>query len=92
MFKVGELHVDDPIYLNPNIRLTLDYEEDYVFFRTVFEHFDARKNEVPLTKIMKYLTDHPEIVAINAARQVDFLANQKRRTKLIIKGENENAC
>lgn len=85
LFKVAHLDVADPVFYDWNIRLTLDYEEDFTFFRTIFEHFNCINNDVPLRRIVNYLKENPEIVRINAARQKDYLENQKRKTKLVIK-------
>jgi len=85
IFNVCNLNVREKIFFSDEIRLTLDYEEDFEFFTKVFEAFACKNNDVPLRQIVKYLNDHPEIVAINSFRQKDYLENQKRKTKLIIK-------
>lgn len=85
LFKVGELKVEDKIYLNPDARLTLDYQEDFDFFETVFKHFNNIDNNISLTKVMEYLNDHPEVVAINADRAKEWKQNQVKKTKLILK-------
>ena len=87
MFKVGELEGVDDIYFSDNIRLTLDYPEDLVFFKKVFEHFNCVNNDVPLKDIMKYLNANPEVPKINFFRQKEFLENQKNKTKLILKNK-----
>lgn len=84
-FKVATLQNVDPIYFSDTIRLTLDYPEDYEFFTRVFEHFKCEKNDIPLKIIMKYLNENPEIAQINICRQKDFLENQMKKTKLILK-------
>ncbi len=85
MFSVGTLRIDDEIFFSPTIRLTLDYKEDYDFFKSVFDHFKCNNNDVPLRTIMAYLKDHPEVVELNAFRQRDWAANQKRKTALVLK-------
>jgi spore coat polysaccharide biosynthesis protein SpsF len=85
LFKVSDLNLKDRIFFSNRIRLTLDYPEDFEFFTKIFEHFRCINNDVPLRDIVVFLNDHPEIVTINAARQKDFLHNQKTKTKLIIK-------
>lgn len=85
LFSLTELEVKEPVYFGENRRLTLDYPEDYEFFSTVFEKLQCSNNDVPLKEIMVFLNNNPEIVKINAFRQADFLANQKRRTKLVLK-------
>ncbi len=81
-FKVVDFKVDDPIYWNDKVRLTLDYPEDYEFFKLVFEELDMHKNTVPLRGIMELLARKPEIAEINFFRQKEFLDNQKKKTTL----------
>jgi len=89
LFKVSDLDVKDRVFYSDSIRLTLDYPEDFEFFSRIFEHFKCVENDVPLRDIVGFLNDHPEIVSINTARQKDYLENQKKKTKLIIKtGKN----
>lgn len=85
LFKVGHLDVSDPVFYDRDIRMTLDYEEDFNFFKTIFEHFQCVNNDVPLRQIVNYLKENPEIIQINSARQKDYLENQKRKTKLVVK-------
>ncbi len=84
LFKVGLLDVD-PIFKNPNVRLTLDYPEDLEFFRLVFDEMEMDKNTVPLRDILKFLDHRPDLVAINFFCQKDFVQNQKRLEKLELK-------
>lgn len=85
LFKTGYLEGVEDIYFSDKYRLTLDYPEDFEFFTKVFEHFDCANNDVPLKKIIQYLKDNPQIAEINIGRQQEFLDNQKRKTKLIVK-------
>lgn len=85
LFKTGYLEQVEDVYFSDEYRLTLDYPEDYLFFTKVFEHFNCINNDVPLKEIVAYFKAHPEIPAINIGRQQEFLENQKKRTKLIIK-------
>lgn len=85
LFNLATLRVDDPVFFDPDIRLTLDYEEDYVFFRTVFDHFGSTNNEIPLRTIMPYLKKNPDVVNLNAFRQRDWSSNQIKKTRLVLK-------
>lgn len=87
LFKTGYLeHVDD-IYFSDDYRLTLDYPEDFEFFKTVFGHFNCVNNDVPLREIVKYMEENPDVPKINIWRQQEFLDNQKKKTKLVLKSE-----
>lgn len=78
-FKTAEFKVDDPIYFS-RARLTLDYQEDLNLFRQIFEEFDMKNNDRPLKEILQLLNRKPELMEINAARQQDYLENQRRQS------------
>ena len=86
LFRVEELRGVDEVYRRPEIRATLDYQEDFDFFRTVIEHFLATgKKEYDLRDIIAYLDRNPSVIQINQNLQEKFLANQKAKTKLVLK-------
>lgn len=87
LFNCGKLENVDPIFINENYRLTLDYPEDYEMFNKTFEHFNCINNDVPLRKIIEYFEQHPEIPQINIGRQQEFLDNQKAHTHLELKSK-----
>lgn len=61
--------------INKNLRLTLDYEEDLEFFRTLYEHIDILSNG---ETIIKFLNANKSIVQINLFRHKDFMENQRK--------------
>jgi len=85
LFKVATLAVQEPIFFNTDIRMTLDYEEDFAFFQAIFQHYRCINNDTPLRVIVPFLKEHPEIVQFNAFRRQDWSANQKLKAKLILK-------
>jgi spore coat polysaccharide biosynthesis protein SpsF len=85
LFKVATLNVNDPVFFNPDIRMTLDYKEDFAFFKAIFEHFGCVNNDTSLRDIVPYLKEHPEIVRLNAFRHQDWASNQQKKTKLILR-------
>lgn len=50
--------------LHPELRITLDTEEDYTLLAAVAQHFNDPY--VPSSEVIKYLLEHPEIAALNA--------------------------
>lgn len=48
----------------PELRITLDTEEDYELCRHIAKHFKDRL--VPSSDVIQYLLAHPEIAAVNA--------------------------
>jgi perosamine synthetase len=85
--SVADLKVDGERYFTPNVRLTLDYAEDFLFFAKVFDELDMAHNSTPLIDILAFLERRPDIPAINWFRQAEFLENQRRRTRLCLKTE-----
>ena len=86
LFKVQELKGIPAIYKRPEIRMTLDYPEDFDFFSAVF--FGLKKKKYfNLKDIILFLDKHPEVIKINQHLQKKFLDNQKRKTRLVVKNE-----
>lgn len=48
----------------PELRITLDTEEDYELLKAVAAHF--RDSLVSSVDVIQYLKDHPEVAEINA--------------------------
>jgi len=89
LFKT-EILQDVPIALQrPEIRMTLDYEDDLRFFKVIFDHF-ADNPTFTLRDVVKFLDENPDVIKINQHLQEKFLANQKSRTKLVLKKEVKN--
>lgn len=85
LFKIRDLNVNNSLYHNKKIRMTLDYKEDLDFFKRVFDEFNTNINNIPLKDILKLIRKKPEIAKINFFRQKEFLENQRNKTKLVIK-------
>lgn len=64
LFKVVDIDVP-PEYIRRNYRLTLDYPEDFEFFQKVFEHFGENTHKTPMSDIISYLDENPDVVEIN---------------------------
>jgi spore coat polysaccharide biosynthesis protein SpsF len=74
-FKVHMIQVEDPVLHRPDIRMTLDYEEDLRFFQAVFAGL-FRDGRIPtFRQVMGYLGAHPEIVALNQSAQDKYERN-----------------
>lgn len=87
LFRTGYLEDIEDIYFSDKYRLTLDYPEDFEFFTKVFEHFNCVNNDVPLKELVYYFREHPEIPRINIGRQQEFLNNQIKKTKLVLRND-----
>jgi len=85
LFKTGALIQADQIFFDRDIRLTLDYQEDFDFFNAIFTAFDCKSNNVSLREIIPFLQSHPELIEINAFRHKDWAEGQRQKTKLVLK-------
>ncbi len=84
LFKTELLENIPDVLRRPEIRMTLDYEDDLKFFKNIFEHFKDRP-DFTLRDVIPYLDKNPEVVKINSYLQEKFLSNQKAKTKLVLK-------
>lgn len=84
LFKTELLENIPKILRRPEIRMTLDYEDDLKFFKNIFEHFKDNQ-EFTLRDVLSYLDENPEVVRINSYLQERFLSNQKAKMKLVLK-------
>lgn len=82
LFRTELLECDD-VFKRPEIRLTLDYIEDFRLFEAIFGHFKGK--QFGLRDAIAYLDANPEIVKINQFRLKDWADNQKKKTKLVLK-------
>jgi len=85
LFRCEELRNIPLFYKRPEIRMTLDYPEDLQFFKRIINDLSKRKKYFNLKDIISYLDEHPEVIKINQHMQEIFLANQRKKAKLIIK-------
>jgi spore coat polysaccharide biosynthesis protein SpsF len=83
-FKVHMIRVEDPVLRRPDIRMTLDYEEDLRFFRAVFDGLFHDERIPTFRQVMSYLGAHPEIVALNQSAQEKYQQNLVRATPVRI--------
>ncbi len=85
LFSVRDIVIDDPIFFNKNVRLTMDYKEDYDFFKRVFDELSMNTNDVPLRKILELLNQKPELAKINFFRHQQFWNDIEKNEKLLVK-------
>ena len=65
-FRSASLDETDPLLNRPDVRMTLDYPEDYDFFSAVIDGLTAAGCTTEFEQIMAFLDVHPEVVGINA--------------------------
>jgi len=86
LFKIQQLNgVKESFYRN-DIRMTLDYEDDYRFFHRVLSHFEEKGNKnFDLQDIVELIDAYPDIADINIQLQEVWKKNQEKNIKLILK-------
>ncbi|UUX91677.1 cytidylyltransferase domain-containing protein [Methanoplanus endosymbiosus] len=72
LFNVKNIQVKNVELNQPDLRMTLDYQEDYEFFSTVFDHLYTEGGFFSLREILRLLKAHPEIVLINEKMQEKY--------------------
>ena len=83
LFKVRELeNVPDEFYRG-DIRMTLDYQDDYFFFKEVINSFDTE--DFALRDIISLIDEKPEIKEINLYLEDEWKKNQLEKTNLSLK-------
>ncbi len=65
LFNVVDLDVNDKHHFRPSLRMTLDYPEDFEFFKAVFDALYVENKVFSLTSILNLLDAHPEIIELN---------------------------
>jgi len=71
-FTCATLHEPDEGYRRPDIRMTLDYPEDYEFFLMVSDALAAAGRPVDFSAIMTFLKENPGVVKINQGVQEKY--------------------
>lgn len=83
LFRVEYLDITDPELHHPEIRMTLDYQEDFEFFKAVFQHLYQPGKIFNLRDIIKLLEQHPEIVQLNQDMQKKYEERFKSKYKRV---------
>ena len=71
--KIKKLTDVPDIYKKRNIRMTLDYEEDFKFFSKVIENI---KLDFSIKNVLNYIDNNPDVKYINYYRELDWKKNQ----------------
>lgn len=91
IFHGVHIKTNDPELIHPEIRMTLDYEEDYIFFKKIFHDLYVDGEVFGLKRILRHLKYHPDIISINEHMQKAY---EKRSADLYppLGAWNENNC
>jgi len=64
IYKVFEFKVSDPLFHHPDLRLTLDYPEDYELFKRIFDELYKEGEIFSFKEIMTLLKNKPGLLKI----------------------------
>ena len=82
LFNVIDLDVLNEKHKKPGLRMTLDYPEDFAFFKAIFEELYDEGKVFTLTQILELLEEKPEIIKLNArvgsSSKKDILRSQSQ--------------
>lgn len=84
-FRIEKLSGFPESYRRPEIRMTLDYPDDFKFFTAVIKGLGGIEKDFCLKDIIDFLDRHPEVIKINQYLQKEFVENQKNKTKIVFK-------
>jgi len=88
LFNVEDLMNVPEEFQRTDIRMTLDYKDDLVFFERVIESFNT--NDFYLNDIVKLVDLNPEIKKINFYLEEEWKQNQLAKISLELKNETNN--
>jgi len=85
LFKVEYLEVEDEELRHPEIRMTLDYPEDYEFFKAAFDELYSPGKIFTLKEIMALLRKKPQITEINKDMQTKYAKRIQKHARVKLK-------
>ncbi|MBI5061526.1 MAG: Gfo/Idh/MocA family oxidoreductase [Candidatus Aenigmarchaeota archaeon] len=79
LFKLNYIEAE-PDLRQPEIRMTLDYEEDFQFVKAVFDGLYGQGRIFGLKEILSFLKDNPRIISINSGLDEKYYTNIKKHS------------
>lgn len=83
LFNIENLKNIPQLYKRKDIRMTLDYEDDFKFFENIINYFNGEK--FGLDDILSYIDTNPEVSKINFYLEQNWSENQSNNIKLVLK-------
>lgn len=88
IFKVETIEETDPILHHPEIRMTMDYPEDYRFFTAAYEKL--KRTDFSLRDVMRVLGEDPSIVEINKHLREEYYRKfGEKKVKVSLRGTGD---
>ena len=91
-FNSVEVEAPNPLWLHPDIRLTLDYEDDYALLKMIMDEFEGRI-DFSSDELMELLVKgKPELQKINARAQQKYQAHLSKSAPVKFKDQTPGAA
>lgn len=87
IFKVEILRHEDPKLNRPDVRMTLDYPEDFEFVKEIFDRLYSAERIFTLYDILDLLEKEPKLLEINKSVQKVYWERFKKLAKVKLKEE-----
>jgi len=89
LFKVEYLKVKYKGLRHPEIRMTLDYPEDYEFFKSIFDELYTPGKVFTLKEILALLRKKPQIMDINKGVQEKYAERIRKHAKVKLQRDDK---
>jgi spore coat polysaccharide biosynthesis protein SpsF len=90
LFRIGNIEWETGLDYSMTHRWTIDYWEDYLFIKEIFEALYKENSDFGLYDILKYIRLHPEVRAINEKYNgVNWYRNHLGELKTIKPGQTK---
>ncbi len=84
-FYVSDLKVNKKLHRRPDLRMTLDYKQDFIFFKRVFDKLYNKNKVFSLTDIINLLNKEKDIIDINSKYSELFNKRYKSQSNICLK-------
>jgi len=81
LFQVVDMVIPKEL-IRRDYRLTLDYPGDFEFFKVIYSHFGVNTYRTSMVEIIRFLDDHPDVVAINKDLKLSYQQRWENQNKM----------
>ncbi len=85
IFNVVDFDVKNKFHKRPELRMTLDYPEDWKFIKTIFNKLYKKGQVFSLDDILRLIDKNPEIADLNKNLKTNFIKNWKKQSEIKLK-------
>ena len=88
IFKIVDFDVKNKLHKRSDLRITLDYPEDWEFIQFIFKKLYKEGEIFSLDKIINLINSNPEILKINKSSKNRFIKKWKKQSEIKLKKVN----